>query len=471
MSFRSAIWRSTTFRFAALVFLFQLIAAAVLLFGPTALLRSQNRADAVAVAQTMRDDLLETYDNGGQSALARAVAMRTSRQVERSAVLLVTSPEGRPIGGNLDGLPTDLPFAAPYMLVKQQRSGHAAPEAMLVQSIRLPDGGVLLTGTVVESERQVLALLERTSMIALGLSVVFAVAAAFLSTRFILGRLRASIATLGDVRSGNLSRRVPRDDTGDAFALLGSEVNQALDRVAALNEELKIATDTLAHDLKSPLTRMRAALDRAAQNVEDPRAQPFIDQALAESERLLAIIETALSITRAEAGLGRESFVAADLSELLETVAEIYAPMVEDQGRGIQVHAPAKFDMPVHRQLLDQAIGNLVDNALKYGNGTVTLSLIPDDGGATIAVADEGPGIAPGQREQALRRFARLDEARGGWGAGLGLSLVQAVAHLHGGTVELRDAAPGLDVAIRLRRSTSDPQAHSLLALDGGSCR
>jgi signal transduction histidine kinase len=452
------LWRSTTFRFAALVFAFQLIAAAVLLFGPAVLLRSQSRADAVAVAQTMRDDLLETYDNGGLPALTRAVDLRTARRIERAPVLLVTSPEGRPIGGNLDRLPPDLAPGGAYALAKLQRTGHAAPEAMLVQAVRLPGGGVLVTGTVVESERQVLALLERTSMIALGLSVLFAAAAAFLSTRFILGRLRASIATLGAVRAGNLARRVPPDDTGDAFARLGSEVNQALDRVAALNDELKIATDTLAHDLKSPLTRMRAALDRAAQHVEDPLAQPYVDQALAESERLMAIIETALSITRAEAGLGRESFVAADLSELLETVAEIYSPLVEDQGRAIVVQAPARFDLPVHRQLLDQAIGNLVDNALKYGAGTITLSLLSEAAGATITVADQGPGIAPDQRAQALRRFSRLDEARGGWGAGLGLSLVQAVAHLHGGQVELRDAAPGLAVAIRLSSPPSNPQ-------------
>lgn len=444
-------WRSTTFRLAALVFLFQIIAAAVLLFGPAALLRSQSRADAVDVAETMRDDLLETYDNAGLAALVRAVDMRVSRRGERSAVLLLAGPDGTTIGGNLERLPAQIPLGASYKLAKLRRAGHAASEAMLVQAVRLPDGKVLLTGTVVESERQVLALLERTSMIALALSVVFAAAAAFLSTRFILSRLRASIRTLGEVRAGNLSRRVPPDDTGDAFARLGSEVNQALDRVAALNDELKIATDTLAHDLKSPLTRMRAALDRAAQHVEDPQAQPFVDQAQAESERLLAIIETALSITRAEAGLGRESFVPADLSELLDTVAEIYSPLVEDQGRAIAVHAPAGFEIAVHRQLLDQAIGNLVDNALKYGAGTITLSLVPEDSGVTITVKDEGPGIAPDQREQALRRFTRLDEARGGWGAGLGLSLVQAVAHLHGGTVELGDAGPGLEVAIRLR--------------------
>jgi signal transduction histidine kinase len=164
----------------------------------------------------------------------------------------------------------------------------------------------------------------------------------------------------------------------------------------------------------------------------------------------MAIVETALSITRAEAGMGRESLADADLSELLETVAEIYAPMVEDQGRAIVVVAPAALHMRVHRQLLDQALGNLVDNTLKYGAGTITLSLVPEADGAAVVVADEGPGIAPERREQALRRFTRLDEARGGWGAGLGLSLVQAVAHLHGGTVDLRDAAPGLAVRIRL---------------------
>lgn len=442
--------RSTTFRFAALVFLFQIAAAAVLLLGPAILLRSESRADAIDVAEDMRDDLLTTYAENGLPGLSDAVDKRTSRRLERSSVLLLADPAGQPIHGNLDQLPPGLTPGGPYTPTKLPRSGHPEAEAMLVQAVRLSDGAVLVTGTVIESEHRILALLERTSMIALALSVVFAAFAAWILTRLILNRLQASVSTLRDVREGNLARRVPADDTGDAFALLGSEVNQALDRVAALNAELKIATDTLAHDLKSPLTRMRAALDRAAEKVEDPEAQPYVDQALAESERLMAIIETALTITRAEAGLGREIFAPSDLSELLETVAEIYSPLVEDQGRAIEVRAPASLHLRVHRQLLDQAIGNLVDNTLKYGAGTITLSLIPDGEGATISVADEGPGIAADQREQALRRFSRLDEARGGWGAGLGLSLVQAVAHLHGGTVELADAAPGLDVRIRL---------------------
>lgn len=446
------IWRSTTFRFAALVFLFQILAAAVLLFGLGALLRSQSNSEAVAVAEDLRDDLIAIDTDGGEPALSKAIELRMSRQIERAAVLLLANANGKPLTGNLGRLPAGLTTGRPYALMKLRRIGHASAEAMFVQAVRLPRGDVLVTGTVVEGERQLLALLERASIVALGLSFLFAAFAAFVSTRLILNRLQATVSTLGCVRKGDLSGRVPLDGSNDAFALLGGEVNQTLDRLAALNAELKIATDGLAHDLKSPLTRMRNALERVARQVADPAAQAAIDQALAESERLMAMIETALSITRAEAGLGQESFTQTDLSELLETIAEIYAPVVEDQGRAIVLKAPASFEMPVHRQLMEQGIGNLVDNTIKYGAGTITLSLVPKDAGAVIAVADEGLGIPPEKRAAALRRFSRLDEARRGWGAGLGLSLMQAVAHLHGGTVELRDAAPGLEVIITLHR-------------------
>jgi len=321
---------------------------------------------------------------------------------------------------------------------------------MFLRATHVGAGGLLVTGTVVESERQFIALLEHATVVALGLSILFAAFAAFVSTRLILNRLRAPIATLGSVRGGDLSRRVPPDDTGDVFAALGAEVNQALDRVQALNAELKLATDSLAHDLKSPLTRMQSALDRMARTVTEPAAQTAVEQALAESERLLAMIETALSITRAEAGLGRESFTPVDVPEMLATIVEIYAPVVEDEGRAIVSEAAAAITIPLHRQLMDQAIGNLVDNAIKYGAGTISLSTRASGGDVVIAVADEGAGIPSDKHAEALRRFARLDEARGGWGAGLGLSLVQAVAHLHGGTVELRQRDPGLEVAIIL---------------------
>lgn len=443
------IWRSTTFRFAALVFLFQIVAAAVLLFGLGAVLRTQSRSAAVDVAETMRVDLLATYDQGGAPALKNAIEARTAPSLERTAALSLTDRHGRTLAGNLESVPR-LTAAKTYALTEARRVGHPAPEAMFLRATPLRDGGLLVIGTVVEGERQFIALLEHATIVALGLSILFAAFAAFVSTRLILNRLQSTVATLGSVRAGDFSRRVPRDSTGDAFALLGSEVNQALDRVEALNGELKIATDSLAHDLKSPLTRLQSALDRMARTVVEPAAQAAVDQALAESERLLAMIETALSITRAEAGLGRESFKAVDLPDMLATIVEIYAPLVEDAGRTIALDAPHAITLPIHRQLMDQAIGNLVDNAIKYGAGPITLSASSGAHGVTIAVADAGRGIPQEQRALALRRFARLDEARGGWGAGLGLSLVQAVAHLHGGQVELRDHDPGLEVAIVL---------------------
>lgn len=442
--------RSTTFRFSALVFLFQILAAAILLFGVGAVLRAQSRAQAIAVAETMRDDLMTIYMQGGLPALTHAITVRTAPTSGHPAVLSVSDAAGNPLAGNLAER-SHLPLAKTYALVKALRSGRRVPEAMFLQATRLNGGGLLVTGTVVESDRQFIALLERATLVALGLSILFAAFAAFVSTRLIVNRLQATITTLGLVREGNLSRRVPADATGDAFARLGTEVNQALDRVEALNAELQIATDSLAHDLKSPLTRMQSALYRTARIVTEPAAQTAVDQALAESERLLAMIETALSITRAEAGLGTESFKPTDLADMLATIIEIYAPVMEDEGRAIVMFASDRVTLSIHRQLMDQAIGNLVDNAIKYGDGTITLSMVAHEGRITIAVADEGGGIPEHQRERALRRFARLDEARGGWGAGLGLSLVQAVAHLHDGEVELRDNQPGLEVAIVLK--------------------
>jgi signal transduction histidine kinase len=446
------IWRATTFRFAALVFLLQILAAAILLFGLGAVLRSQSRADAISVAEALRDDLIELRAEGGPHALSNAIGQRIANPADRSAVLALTSPDGKVIAGNVSDLHARLPVNGPYTLRRLRRNGRVLPEAMFVQTTRLRGGELLLTGIVVENERKLFAQLERATLITLCLSILFAAFAAFVSTRIILNRLHATVKTLESVREGDLSRRVPHDATRDAFAVLGEEVNRALDRVARLNAELKLATDGLAHDLKSPLTRMRAALDRLARQANEPEVQAAIEIALDENNRLMSMIETALNITRAEAGLGRESFVTTDLRDMLETIVEIYAPLVEDEGRTITLNAPETVMLPIHRQLMDQALGNLVDNAIKYGAGAIGIALTVGETSDVITITDEGPGIAPEKRDEALRRYSRLDEARGGPGAGLGLSLVQAVAHLHDGTLTMGDANPGLEVRIELPR-------------------
>lgn len=442
--------RSTTFRFALLVFLCQLIAAAVLLVGLGAILREQSTSRAEASAEAMRDDLLAAYAQGGAGELAREIQLRRTQAIRRGGVMLLADGSGRPIAGNLTRWPGRIGPNEGYAELALYQAGHVAPETMLVRATRLPGGERLLTGIVIEDERQILGMLGRASALALALGLLIAILFAWLTARVIAARLGTTVETLRAVRDGDLARRVPRDGSGDAFAALGGEVNYALDRATTLIDELKIATDSLAHDLKSPLTRLRAALERAADAADTPAALGQVERAMAESDRLQGLVETALSISRAEGGIGRESFAETDLTELLLTMAEIYAPLVEDGGRTITVDAPARCPWPVHRQLLGQAIGNLIDNSVKYGAGAITLALTDVGGRPRIAVADRGPGIPAGRRADALRRFGRLDTARQEAGAGLGLTLAQAVAHLHSGSLSLHDAEPGLLVAIEL---------------------
>ena len=225
-----------------------------------------------------------------------------------------------------------------------------------------------------------------------------------------------------------------------------------LDRIAALVGELKVATDGLAHDLRAPLTRLRATLERALAAAPDEAGRAMILRAMDEGERLLAMLDTALRITRAEAGLGREAFGDMDVAVMLADLADMFGPLAEDRGMSVTTRADGPIMIHANREMLGQALANLVDNALKYGAGEVTLSAEATPREVAIAVADHGPGIPPEAREDALKRFGRLDTARQEGGAGLGLSLVAAVAHLHGGRLTLGDNAPGLTATMTLLR-------------------
>lgn len=443
-------WRSTTLRFALLVFLLQVASGVALLLIAGLTVNSNIKAAAKLQADTLRDDLLVVYADGGLSDLVEAARVRTQVTITSGTVILVTDATGRPLAGNLSDWPPSVPPVSGLTGVNLYRSGHVTPEYMWVSAIRLPGGGRLLTGGVMEGASQALRSFADAAGLAFFLALLFAALAAWLAARMIVSRLERTVRTLEGARLGDLSLRVDDDRSGDAFAMLAREVNVTLERIEALVGELKLATDGLAHDLKSPLTRLRSALERAAVDVAEPGTLTALDRALAESDRVLAIVDTALRISRAEAGVGREHLVPTDLATELREIAEIYGPLAEDQGRSIEVCAPLEVTISVHRELLGQALGNLIDNSLKYGDGPITLTLTSIAGGAEITIADRGRGIPAEQHERALTRFGRLDETRSVSGAGLGLSLVSAVVHLHGGSVTLADAAPGLKVAIRL---------------------
>ncbi|NTS66344.1 sensor histidine kinase [Sphingomonas sp. HHU CXW] len=442
-------WRSTTLRFASLVFLLQCVAAAALLTCVHWVVRSQVYTSAIQTAEILRQDLLSVYARGGDAALRQAVAQRSAGDpATADAVLLLADRRGRIVAGNLSAWPPGVALSD-RSHAELYRVGHATPEAMLLHVSNLPGGSRLLTGSVVDDETHTIRLLELATPVALALAIAFAALAAWLAARMIVLRLDGTIATLAAVRAGDLSRRVPASRADDAFAMLADAINAMLDRIEHLMGELTLATDMLAHDLKSPLTRLHSALERAVRNIDTPVAIEAVDRAMAEGTRVLRMVETALSITRAEAGIGRDLFVATDLAAELRDIADIYEPLVEEAGRTIHVIGATALTLPLHRELIAQSLANLVDNALKYGAGAITLSVEARGAYACLSVTDEGSGIAPEHRATALRRFGRIEEARSGTGAGLGLSLVAAVARLHGGDVSL-ESAGGLKVMLSL---------------------
>ena len=445
-----AFLRSTTFRFAALVFLLQIAGAALLLATVHVLTADQIADEAQAQAEQLRDDLLPAYREGGFPALARTVTDQALPGRLPGKVILLVDRNGAAVAGNLAEWPPSLSLRDHAVTTELFRVAHDSSEKMRLIATHLPGGGRLLTGHVVESESRFTIILEEAIASALAVAVALAAFAAWSSARLIDHKLSATAVTARAVAEGDLHQRVPLDGGGDAFDMLGMAINAMLDRIAALMNELKIATDGLAHDLRSPLTRLRATLERALARADRPEAQTEIGRAIEEGDRLLAMLDTALRITRAEAGFGRDSFVETDVGAMIEDLVEMYGPVAEDRGLTLAADAPPGLRADVHRDLLGQALANLVDNALKYGAGHIGIGARRDASGLIVTVADDGPGIAPEQRPEALRRFGRLDAARSSTGAGLGLSLAAAVAHLHGGRLELDDNAPGLRVVMHL---------------------
>ncbi len=230
-----------------------------------------------------------------------------------------------------------------------------------------------------------------------------------------------------------------------------------LDRIERLMGELRVMTDSVAHDLRSPIARLRARAEAALTASDPVQRDAALGGLIAETDIITRMLTVMLEISRSEA-TGRSGFVATDPAELMAAVADLYEPLLDEAGTVLIADLSAAAPLSLHRELLSQAIANLIDNAVRHaGDGrAITLRVRDEPGCLRLAVEDRGPGIAVEDRAQALRRFGRLDPARSKPGAGLGLALVEAVARLHGGTLELSDNAPGLIATIMLPRLDSD---------------
>jgi signal transduction histidine kinase len=273
-------------------------------------------------------------------------------------------------------------------------------------------------------------------------------------SRVLLKRAETIATTAGRIADGDLSARAPADPDGDVFDRLGVSLNAMLDRIDELMTGLRTVTDSLAHDLRSPLTRLKTALTRALDSGADEEARlDAVEEAQNEASQALATFSALLDIARAESGLSRESMEPVDLGHLTADIAELFGPVLEDADQVLD-YVPPHHTVVVrgHELLLRQAIGNLLHNAARYaGPGAVVrLSIEERDARARIIVADNGPGIAPEHRGRVQERFVRLDAARTTPGSGLGLAIAAACAKLHGGALLLEDGEPGLRAVLEL---------------------
>jgi signal transduction histidine kinase len=342
--------------------------------------------------------------------------------------------------------------------------------------VQLSGGFRLLVGRDLEEQarmREIIVAAARGSVV---LIILLGVAGGFFVTRRVLRRFDAVTETAQRIMAGDLSGRLPVTGIGDELDRLAMNLNDMLERIEALMHGLKEVSDNIAHDLKTPLTRLRnrceAAL-RSAKTEADYRGA--LEDMIEESDGLIRTFNALLMIARAESGQARDNMTKFDAAEIVRGVGELYEPLAEEKGLSLTVDAPERAMIKGNRELLSQALANLVDNAIKYARPAqnaeaaaqnaeaaaqkpppeIVLAVREEGERVLLIVADRGPGIPEADRSRAVERFVRLNQSASEPGSGLGLSLAAAVARLHGGELTLEDNTPGLKVVIRLPRSDS----------------
>ena len=397
--------------------------------------------------------LAEQYAQRGLSGLVQIVAARSAGDRGDGMLYLVTNPQGQPLAGNLRGWPAGVPVRpGPLSFqIEVEPDGEAERHPARGVLFAIPDGYRLLVGRDISDAAayrdRIKATLVWSGLVALGIGVLGGTT----MSRNMLRRVEQVNRTAERVIAGNLSDRVPRAGTNDEFDQLAGNLNGMLDQIERLMAGMREVTDNVAHDLKTPLARLRARLELALLGPGDSAAQSeAIRAAIEEADRLLATFNALLSIAETEAGAGGHRDERLDLAEVAQAVVELYEPLAEEKGLALRLDSKPGTAIDGDRHLLSQAIANLIDNALKYGDGTIAITVGESRGRALVEVADRGPGIQEADRESVFDRFVRLERSRSTPGNGLGLSLVRAVARRHGGTVRLADNKPGLRVTIEL---------------------
>lgn len=407
------------------------------------------------------DILAAEYRVDGVRGISGLIRQRLDvRSANHDRVYRLEDASGRLLIGNLDRWPDSagresLPLRLPSLL-------HRGQTEIVARWTRLPDGSRLLVGFDEYEVEQVRSDIRRAALVSFGLMLLASLGGGYLITRAALRPVETIRRAAQQIMDGDLQHRVPlrSGDGADEFDRLAQTLNGMLDRIARLIATVRGATDNIAHDLRSPLTRHRARIEAALSHPPTADELPdWLERNLADVDQVLSTFQSLLRIARVDAGLLRGEFTELDLGRLVRDAAELMEPLAEERGLRLLVSAPEGAACTGHRDLLFQTVLNLIDNAIKYSpyGGTVELSLTRDGDDWRLYVRDEGPGIPAAERERVFERLYRLESARDTPGLGLGLSLVQSVVALHRGTIALDDARPGLAVTLRLPARPAGP--------------
>ena len=396
--------------------------------------------------------LTDVYRSGGKAALDDAIDDSLTYADPQTAVALF-GKDGRQLKGNLAEAPSLQTMQEGYRSAVIRLRGQPSPHQAEIVLSRLPAGQWLLSGRVVGEGVAFRVTLERSLILALFVAGLLGLLCGIILAHYVSRRIGGIAAVANRISGRDLSQRVPVSRAGDSFDRLAMQINAMLDRIGGLMEELRLLTDSLAHDLRSPVSRLRAAAHAAAETSDPAEQEELLGSVVRNADALMRILTTVLEISRSEALTGRKQFAWFDVGDLAAELTEMYDPLADERGASLKFERPARA-APLfgHRQLLAQALSNLIENAIRYGSsgGEIEVRVEPRDRRVRLEVADRGPGIPLDRREEAMRRFARLDSSRSDEGAGLGLALAKSIAHLHEGELRLEDNRPGLLTALDL---------------------
>ncbi|MAI06886.1 MAG: hypothetical protein CBC47_07080 [Alphaproteobacteria bacterium TMED87] len=394
----------------------------------------------------------ETYKRDGILGLVAVINRRVDPNFRTDGVYILTEPGGRRIAGNLSTWPKNVEAQEEWInfsSLDMTRSISSPADVRALQLIITPGGYKLLVGrdiSVLDSFREGLL---RSLNIGLGITIALGILGGILFSRSIMSRVERITLTCREIMKGDLSQRISGAGKDDELSRLSSSVNEMLDQIERLMNGLREVSDNVAHDLRTPLNRLRTKLELISNKTKQPNDKKYLDEAITHADDLLATFSSLLRIARAEASL-KNNFKEINLSEIVNSAIELYLPLSEEEKISLTINISENQKSWGDPHLVAQAIANLIDNAIKYTpeEGRITVELYSKPDGIYFFISDTGPGIPEILHEKVLERLYRIDDSRTSSGSGLGLSLVNAVVKSHKCKLNLQNLDPGLKVTI-----------------------